>query len=564
MNAFQNALTTFSTPRARYDDPIAQQQAQRLLLANLAWVVAALVTIPLVLWDTTGSLLNTGTTFIPITLIIGFLVHQQLRTGQLARGRWLFMINLITATVLIIFPDYRIDSPLLVILLIPLTAGGVLLPREGLITLIVVLIGLVILGSMVQLATEKAPTPFATDEESITITLLVLTIVSVLHLVLLWAFSSTTADVAAQRHRTTQLLKVVTQLGHTVNRLPSAREELHRVVEQLRDILSLYHVQVFAINGATGRIELQASTGFIGRRLLEEESLSTPDQHSPINTIARQSDVVLLRDDDPAIDRATFLPATRSELLIPLTIGDQLVLGVLDFHSTALDTFSDDLVDILSTIGRQLALALHIMQQSRALETSQHEHQQLHARFEANQHELERLNRQIVWHTWGDYLPAEHDAALGYEWRDNSVQPARPDTDTLNQALLDGRPHLSTHDGVSILSVPIRLRGQTLGALEFRRSGAQGWTSAALEMAQAVADRLALSLENARLFEQSQTVAGRERLVGHITTELQGTNDLPTLLAVAAAQFQEALGATRTQVRLGLFEDSPAPEADQE
>jgi hypothetical protein len=33
---------------------------------------------------------------------------------------------------------------------------------------------------------------------------------------------------------------------------------------------------------------------------------------------------------------------------------------------------------------------------------------------------------------------------------------------------------------------------------------------------------------------------------------LQASNDLQTLLTVAAAQFQDALGATRTQVRLGI------------
>jgi GAF domain-containing protein len=104
---------------------------------------------------------------------------------------------------------------------------------------------------------------------------------------------------------------------------------------------------------------------------------------------------------------------------------------------------------------------------------------------------------------------------------------------------------------MSVLCVPIRLRGQTLGAVEFRRPGATGWSSAALELAQIVAERLALSLENARLFEQAQTTAQREQLVSQITSQLQTATDLQSLLALAAARFQEALGATQTSVRLG-------------
>lgn len=122
----------------------------------------------------------------------------------------------------------------------------------------------------------------------------------------------------------------------------------------------------------------------------------------------------------------------------------------------------------------------------------------------------------------------------------------------MDNTLQDGQPRLEMRDGEHVLCVPIRLRGQTLGAVEFRRSSEVGWSPSAMELAQAVADRMALSLENARLFEQAQTTARREQLVSQVTAQLQSTNNLQDLLTLAAAQFQEALGAHRTQVRLGL------------
>ncbi|RPI97988.1 MAG: GAF domain-containing protein [Chloroflexi bacterium] len=119
------------------------------------------------------------------------------------------------------------------------------------------------------------------------------------------------------------------------------------------------------------------------------------------------------------------------------------------------------------------------------------------------------------------------------------------------ETMEDGQSRLEQHGETSVLCVPIQLRGQTLGAVEFRRPGATGWSSAALELAQVVAERLALSLENARLFEQAQTTAQREQLVSQITSQLQTATDLQSLLTLAAARFQDALGATQTNVRLG-------------
>ena len=131
------------------------------------------------------------------------------------------------------------------------------------------------------------------------------------------------------------------------------------------------------------------------------------------------------------------------------------------------------------------------------------------------------------------------------------LYPLKSESEALALTVDDGQPRLEQRDDASILCVPIRLRNQTLGAVEFRRSGSTGWTSAALELAQVVAERLALSLENARLFEQAQTTAQREQLVGQITSQLQTTTDLQSLLTLAAARFQDALGASHTRVRLG-------------
>jgi GAF domain-containing protein len=69
-------------------------------------------------------------------------------------------------------------------------------------------------------------------------------------------------------------------------------------------------------------------------------------------------------------------------------------------------------------------------------------------------------------------------------------------------------------------------------------------------MVQAVADQVALALENARLFTQTSRRAERERKVLEITSKLRSTNDPQVMLQIAVEELQKALRASRAQVIL--------------
>ena len=69
-----------------------------------------------------------------------------------------------------------------------------------------------------------------------------------------------------------------------------------------------------------------------------------------------------------------------------------------------------------------------------------------------------------------------------------------------------------------------------------------------IEVATTVAERLALALENTRLFEQSQSQALRERKASEVATALIGATDVRVVLNMAAEQFKDALGAVNTRI----------------
>jgi GAF domain-containing protein len=78
----------------------------------------------------------------------------------------------------------------------------------------------------------------------------------------------------------------------------------------------------------------------------------------------------------------------------------------------------------------------------------------------------------------------------------------------------------------SSMAVPIVLRGETIGVIQFQEDGTnREWSEDELATAQAVADQVAIALENARLFEQTVRRAERERKVLEITSKIRSTND---------------------------------------
>jgi GAF domain-containing protein len=75
--------------------------------------------------------------------------------------------------------------------------------------------------------------------------------------------------------------------------------------------------------------------------------------------------------------------------------------------------------------------------------------------------------------------------------------------------------------------------------------------SDALEMLQSVAQRLAMSIDNARLFEQAQELAQQELEVNAISTTLQSVTTIDEIIQTTIGELSRALGANQASIRLG-------------
>jgi GAF domain-containing protein len=101
------------------------------------------------------------------------------------------------------------------------------------------------------------------------------------------------------------------------------------------------------------------------------------------------------------------------------------------------------------------------------------------------------------------------------------------------------------------ISIPITLRGQVLGVVRLQKNINQaGWTDNEISLMEVLIDQLENALESARLYNDTQRSAARERLVTEITTKIRSSNDPDTMLQTAIVELQNALRANKVQIHV--------------
>ena len=139
------------------------------------------------------------------------------------------------------------------------------------------------------------------------------------------------------------------------------------------------YVGIFLLDEKTGELVARAGTGSAGRAAIQSGARVNVGR-GIIGWVAENRRVAYARDTarDPRFIIWDLLPDTRSELTLPLHVGNHL-LGVLDVQSNRSNAFHDEDVTALHLMADHIALAVQNMllrqiekDRRRLLETLQH------------------------------------------------------------------------------------------------------------------------------------------------------------------------------------------------
>jgi GAF domain-containing protein len=189
------------------------------------------------------------------------------------------------------------------------------------------------------------------------------------------------------------------------------------------------------------------------------------------------------------------LPDTRSEMALPLRARERM-LGALDVQSTQKTAFDEDEIATLQGMADQIAVAL--------------ENARLFQQSETALKELELANRLLAREGWQGYLSQPTTT------RQAEFRPARPTgTGLLSEPL----------------TLPLELRGQSIGRLHISRERGGNWSEDEVETIQAIALQTALAADNARLIEQTQRALDETRALYETGREITSAGEISEVLS---------------------------------
>jgi GAF domain-containing protein len=287
--------------------------------------------------------------------------------------------------------------------------------------------------------------------------------------------------------------------------------------------------------------------------LLDRQHSLPVGSASVIGQVTSRGEPVIARagSSDGIHKRNEFLPDTLVEAAFPLRLGDQII-GALDMQSKVADPFDDEVVPIFQSLADQIAIAIDNARLFEETERRLQENQKLVEQTRRAAEEVDRLNQQLTGHFWQEYLrERKRDVGLEVDFNQRERQNDPLWTPTLRDAARFNHLIQQKQDGAQVIAVPLRVRGQVIGAMEFELDAAGNLAPEDLNLLEEVSEQLGLAAETSRLFETSQRAAQREALVNEIATRLQASNNVEMTLTEAARSLKDTLKANRVAIRLG-------------
>jgi putative methionine-R-sulfoxide reductase with GAF domain len=325
-------------------------------------------------------------------------------------------------------------------------------------------------------------------------------------------------------HRARQF-EAIAKVTRAINSTQNLQELLPQISKVISEQFGFYHVGIF-LNDPNNQVTvLSAANSAGGQKMLARGHQLKIGEQGIVGYVTETGRPRIALDvgDDADYFNNPDLPDTRSEMALPLISG-KTVIGALDVQSTQPNAFSSADVEVLSTLADQVSLAI---QNARLFDQTR-----------KALAEAEAISRQYLREAWSR-LPEDNKLA-GFRYTSSGAAPIEA-----GRRINGGA---NPNEERKYIEVPIQLRGETIGRLKVQVQDPKGVKRMEMDLIRAVAERVALAAENARLFEETTRRAERERRVSDITTKIRSVNDPQQMIETAIEELRHALGATRVEV----------------
>jgi GAF domain-containing protein/HAMP domain-containing protein len=346
---------------------------------------------------------------------------------------------------------------------------------------------------------------------------------------------TTDLELATRRseQRATQF-ETIAQVAREIATLQNVELVLNLITDLISMKFGFYHVGIFLNDENQEFVVLRAANSDGGKNMLTRGHKLKIGEVGIVGMVAQEGKarIALETSTDEVYFKNPDLPYTRSEMALPLRIGSR-VIGVIDVQSTESNAFTQEDSEVMAVLADQVSVAI---ENARLFETTQR-----------SLSEAELVYRDYLRKEWTRFSREQLLPGFVHTGAETKALDAPVETPEIEHALLAGKTTVDESAGQLI--VPVKLRGETIGVIEIRLPEGERATKDKVDVAEAVADRLGLSAENARLFEETTRRADRERAVSDITTAIRSKSTPEEMLKTALEELQNALGVRDIQIK---------------
>jgi GAF domain-containing protein/HAMP domain-containing protein len=321
-----------------------------------------------------------------------------------------------------------------------------------------------------------------------------------------------------------------------ISRIISSEQKLDTLLSLITRLVSdkfdYYHTGIFLIDETRQYAVLQAANSEGGQTMLARGHRLEVGHTGIVGNVAQTGKARIALDvgSDAVYFDNPYLPKTRSEMALPLNLRG-ITIGVLDVQSTRAGAFTDSDAKNLSILADQIAITI--------------DNARLFGQNRQALAEVQSLYDQYLRQEWLSFNRQE--TQVGYFQSSMGGRPLHRtiDSDEIRLALQRGTVTVVEGQGdksFPAIIVPVRLRGQTIGVLDIKApTQNRHWSQDEIKLAQAVSDRLALALDNARLLIESQRQTAKEQKIGEVTAKIGASINMRNVLQTAVEELGRAL-----------------------
>jgi len=309
----------------------------------------------------------------------------------------------------------------------------------------------------------------------------------------------------------TKQLAASNEVGRAAASSLDPEQLLARVLPLFPEQFGYYYAAIYLLDPTGMWAELREATGEAGRVLKQNRHRLEVSGKSMVGTAIREQSprIAQIASDEKQRFDNPLLPYTRSEIALPLMVGDR-ILGALNVQSAREADFGPQVIETMKNIAGQVAIAL--------------ENARLYQEAQQVIRELRTVQQQYLLEGWSSFT--EENDKLEYRIGDDE------------------------DDNAIKLEAPISLRDQILGQILLEGEGE--WTTDQQNLVDAVATQAAIALENARLVSESRQIALRERMAAEISSKIWASTTIDGVLQTVIKELGRRLSASSASIELSI------------